>query len=61
MRRIDELEDLDPANPVQAQEAIDEAIVANQRIEVQARIEAGRIAAQRTAISPNAVRLAKRP
>ena len=61
MRPIQELEDLDPADPAQAQEAIDEAIVANQHIEAQARIEAGRIANQRTAISAGAIRLAKRP
>lgn len=35
MRPIDELEDLDPADPVQAQEAIDEAIIANQFIDTQ--------------------------
>ena len=61
MRPIEELEDLDPADPVQAQEAIDEAIVANQHIEVQARIELSRQASTRTAVSPGAIRLAKRP
>lgn len=61
MRPIDELEDLDPADPVHAQEAIDEAISANRHIEVQTRIDAGKTAAQRTAISPGAIRLAKRP
>jgi hypothetical protein len=61
MRPIEELEDLDPADPVQAQEAIDEAIVANQHIDTQARLEAGKVAARRTAISPNAIRLARRP
>ncbi len=35
MRPIDELEALDPADPAQAQEAIDEAIIANQFIDTQ--------------------------
>lgn len=61
MRPIDELEGLDPADPAQAQEAIDEAIVANQFIDTQARIQLSQDAAQRTAMSPNAIRLAKRP
>lgn len=61
MRPIDELEALDPADPVQAQEGIDEAIVANQFIDTQARVRLSQDAAQRTAISPKAIRLAKRP
>jgi hypothetical protein len=61
MRPIEEIRDLDPDDPVQAQEAIDEAILANQHIDTQARIELSKQAAQRTAISPKAIRLAKRP
>ncbi|MEJ2816390.1 hypothetical protein [Caulobacter sp. CCG-8] len=61
MRPIDELQALNPADPVEAQEAIDEAIAANQQIDTQVRIDLGRRAAQRTAISPGAIRLAKRP
>jgi hypothetical protein len=60
MRPIDELEALDSEDPVQAQEAIDEAIAADQHSRIQARIEAGEDAARRTAISPKAVRPASR-
>jgi len=61
MRAIDELEALDPTDPAQAQEGIDEAILANQQIDLQNRLDLGKQAAARTAISPNAIRLAKRP
>jgi len=61
MRPIDELEALDPTDPLHAQEAIDEAILANRQLDTEKRLDLSRQAAQRTAISPRAIRLAKRP
>lgn len=61
MRPIDELEALDPTDPVHAQEAIDEAILANRQLDREIRAQLSQQAATRTAISPSAIRLAKRP
>ena len=59
MRSIEELEDLDPAGLVQADEAIDEAALAHQHIDTQARIE-GAKAARGDQVRRKAFRRARR-